>query len=266
MHPKEQICNASEDEMFCFAILVDNNDATIYSDLAGRFPVRSYSGMNYFFCCICVFNQCNINATNAKPLGRMHGRHVQRHVQNPGGARPASKATCFRQWMFKSRARLCTFWGHIHPASWTLQPSYQCCRASSEVSKVSRTGWFSPVHPDCPLQLWNRFLAQMQDTMNMLRTSRRNVKVSAYKEMEGPFDFNKTPMSILGTKGVAYLDPDDRASWQPHGVDTLGVNQCTIGCLKCSTRTLEAIVHLVRTNCTQPTAKYPPSQRPTGLS
>jgi hypothetical protein len=41
MHPKEQICNcnASEDEMFCFAILADNNDATIYSDLAGRFPV-----------------------------------------------------------------------------------------------------------------------------------------------------------------------------------------------------------------------------------
>ena len=37
--------------------------------------------------------------------------------------------------------------------------------------------------------------------------------------MEGPFDFIKTPMSILGTKGLAYLDPDDRASWQPHGVD-----------------------------------------------
>ena len=39
MHPKEQIYNASEDEMFCFAILADSNDATIYSDLAGIFPV-----------------------------------------------------------------------------------------------------------------------------------------------------------------------------------------------------------------------------------
>ena len=43
MHPKEQMCNASKAEMFCFAILADNNDATIYSDLAGRFPVQSCS-------------------------------------------------------------------------------------------------------------------------------------------------------------------------------------------------------------------------------
>ena len=56
------------------------------------------------------------------------------------------------------------------------------------------------VHPDYPLQLWDRFLAQMQDTLNMLRTSRRNAELSAYEEMEGPFDFNKIPMSILETK------------------------------------------------------------------
>jgi len=37
--------------------------------------------------------------------------------------------------------------------------------------------------------------------------------------MESPFDFNKTPMSILGTNGLAFLSPDDRATWQPHGVD-----------------------------------------------
>ena len=54
----------------------------------------------------------------------------------------------------------------------------------------------------------------------MLRTSRRNAKISAYEEMEGPFDFNKTPISILGTKGLAYLSPDDRATFQHHGVDT----------------------------------------------
>ena len=35
--------------MFCFAALADQNDNTIYRDLAGKFPVRSYSGMNYLF-------------------------------------------------------------------------------------------------------------------------------------------------------------------------------------------------------------------------
>ena len=64
MHPKEQICNASNNKMFCFVILADNNDATIYSDLAGRFPVQSYSGMNYIF----VAYIYTINAIIIRPM------------------------------------------------------------------------------------------------------------------------------------------------------------------------------------------------------
>ena len=47
--PPEQVCTAIDDEMFCFVILADQNENTIYSDLAGRFPVCSYGGMNYIF-------------------------------------------------------------------------------------------------------------------------------------------------------------------------------------------------------------------------
>ena len=35
MTPTEQICTAMDDEMFCFAVLVDQNEGTIYSDLTG---------------------------------------------------------------------------------------------------------------------------------------------------------------------------------------------------------------------------------------
>ena len=35
--------------MFYFSALTDANDDTIYSDLAGRFPVRSYAGNQYIF-------------------------------------------------------------------------------------------------------------------------------------------------------------------------------------------------------------------------
>ena len=44
--------------------------------------------------------------------------------------------------------------------------------------------------------------------------------------MEGPFDFNRMPISILGTKSIAYLDPADRASWQPHGIDCWYTVRC----------------------------------------
>ena len=64
MSPPEQVCTAIDDEMFCFAILADQNEDTIYSDLAGRFPVCSYSGMNYIF----VAYVYKINAILIRPM------------------------------------------------------------------------------------------------------------------------------------------------------------------------------------------------------
>ena len=47
MFPTEHVCSAIEDEIFCFAVIGDANENTIYSDLTGRFPIHSYGGMNY---------------------------------------------------------------------------------------------------------------------------------------------------------------------------------------------------------------------------
>ena len=49
MQPQQEVCTAIDNEMFCFAALADQNENTIYSNLAGRFPVQSFSGMNYIF-------------------------------------------------------------------------------------------------------------------------------------------------------------------------------------------------------------------------
>ena len=38
--PVQQMCSAIENEMFCFAMLLDENDNTIYSNLTGRFPIE----------------------------------------------------------------------------------------------------------------------------------------------------------------------------------------------------------------------------------
>ena len=64
MNPQEQACTALDDAMFCFAILADENENTIYSDLTGRFPVQSYSGNNYIF----VAYVYSINAILLRPM------------------------------------------------------------------------------------------------------------------------------------------------------------------------------------------------------
>ena len=47
------------------------------------------------------------------------------------------------------------------------------------------------VDPAFPLQLWDELLEQGQDSMNLLRTSRINPKLSAYAVVHGQYNFNK---------------------------------------------------------------------------
>jgi hypothetical protein len=71
----------------------------------------------------------------------------------------------------------------------------------------------------CPLQLWDEFLLQVKLTLNMLRFSKENPKKSANQEVYGSFDFNKTPLALLGTKALVYNDPGSRTSWEPHATN-----------------------------------------------
>jgi hypothetical protein len=43
--------------------------------------------------------------------------------------------------------------------------------------------------------------------------------MSAYAQLNGHFDFNRTPLATPGTHIIAHEKPDQRASWDPHGVD-----------------------------------------------
>ena len=49
LNPPQQMCTALEDSMYCFTVLGDMTDGTIYTDLCGQFPVQSYRGMKYIF-------------------------------------------------------------------------------------------------------------------------------------------------------------------------------------------------------------------------
>ena len=64
INPPEQVCTAIDNEMFVFAALADANENTVYTDLTGRFPVRSYSGMQYLF----IAHIYTINAILIRPM------------------------------------------------------------------------------------------------------------------------------------------------------------------------------------------------------
>jgi hypothetical protein len=70
-----------------------------------------------------------------------------------------------------------------------------------------------------PIHLWDRLLPQAVITLNMLRTSRINPKLSAATYIYGQYDFNRAPMAPPGTRIIAYETPNRRRTWAPHGQD-----------------------------------------------
>ena len=82
---------------------------------------------------------------------------------------------------------------------------------------------FSSTDPNCPLQLWRQFIAQAQDTLNMLRRSRVNPKLSSYAVLEGQFNFNKTPLAAVDTKALVFLDQKHRKTFNTHAFDAFYV-------------------------------------------
>jgi hypothetical protein len=90
-------------------------------------------------------------------------------------------------------------------------------------------------NPDFLVAEWDRLLFQAKLTLNLLRSSRVNPKLSAYAYLNGNFDFNKTPLAPLGTKVVIHLKPDQHASSSYHGKEdwSVGPSMEHYRCVKC---------------------------------
>jgi hypothetical protein len=69
------------------------------------------------------------------------------------------------------------------------------------------------------MHLWDRLLPQAVMTLNMLRTSRINTKLSAATHIFGQYDSIRAPMAPPGTRVIAHETPGRRKTWAPHGQD-----------------------------------------------
>ncbi len=71
--------------------------------------------------------------------------------------------------------------------------------------------------PEYLIQEWDRILPQCEITLNLLRNSRINPKLSGWATMQGVHDFNKWPMAPPATKILIHSKPTKCASWAYHG-------------------------------------------------
>ena len=216
MTPIEHVRSVHEDKIDCFAAIGDKNENTIYSDLTGQFPVRSYDGMVYIFVAyVYKFNAILLHPMKSREDTSMVeaftsiytdleaiGHKPKLHVLNNECSRAVQNFL-----KIKDTARQYVK-AHNHNTN-AAEPAVKTARYHI-ISHIAT------MDVSCPIQLWSEMIPQIQDTLNMLRTSRNDNNLTAYEEIKGSFDWNQTPMTPLGNKGVVYITPDARNTFTPH--------------------------------------------------
>ena len=70
-----------------------------------------------------------------------------------------------------------------------------------------------------PLQLWDKLTHQVQDTLNLLQTSRKKPEISTYEALNGPYDWNRYPLAPPGCKAIIYEALAVWGSWASRGTN-----------------------------------------------
>ena len=69
------------------------------------------------------------------------------------------------------------------------------------------------------MALWDKLIPQEIITLNLLRDSHLNPRLSAYSQLHVAFNFNRTPLAPPGTKVLVHEVPEIRETWSPHTFD-----------------------------------------------
>ena len=200
-------------------ILPFESKHTGYLDLTGRFPYRSSNGNEY----ILVVYDYDSNAILTEPIKNRQAASIRdgfNKIVNrlkERGAKPKLYILDNEiSGEFKSALKK-------HKVDFQLAPPNQHRRNAAERAIQTFKNHFlagiASTNPKFPISEWDRLLEQATITLNLLRNSRINPRLSAYAFLNGNFDFNKTPLAPPGTQVVVHEKPEQRASWDPHGVD-----------------------------------------------
>jgi len=130
---------------------------------------------------------------------------------------------------------------HDENADFQLVPLYSHrCNAAERAIRTFKNHFIAGLattNTSFPLHLWDKLLPQALLTLNLLCGSRINPKLSAYAQVYGHFDFNRTPIAPPGIKVLAHKNPSVRTSWGAHAEDgwyvgpALDSYRCCIICM-----------------------------------
>jgi hypothetical protein len=202
---------------YVYAATVDAGQ--IYTDQTGIFPVVSRKGNKY----IMILYDYDSNAILAQPIKYTTAPELLRAFQVmeqellSRGLKPKLMK------LDNEASKLLKTYLYQQNITFQLVPPYSHRRNAAERAirsfKDHLIAGLCSIDKSFPMHLWDRLLPQAVITLNMLRTSRINPKLSASTHIYGQYDFNRAPMAPPDTRIIAHETPNRRRTWAPHGQD-----------------------------------------------
>jgi hypothetical protein len=191
----------------------------IYTDQTGRFPVVSSKGNTY----IMILDDYDSNAILAQPIKDRTAPELLKAFQLMEQELVARGLKPKLMKLDNEASKLLKSYLHQQDITFQLVPPYSHRQNSAERAirsfKDHLIAGLCSTDKSFPMHLWDRLLQQAVMTLNMLRTSRINPKLSAATHIFGQYDFNKAPMAPPGTRIIAHETPSRRRTWAPYGQD-----------------------------------------------
>jgi hypothetical protein len=208
---------------------------TSYSDQTGKFPVQSSRGYNY----VMVLYDYDSNAILSKPIKTRQASEITNaFTKLHGRLRLNGYASELHILDNECSDALKTAFRKNDVAYQLVPPHVHGRNAAERAIQTWKNHFCSGLaicDPKFPLTEWDLLMPQADLTLNLLRSSRRQPKLSAYACINGEFDFNASPLAPPGTRVVVHVTPDQRPNMAPHGVDAwyVGPSIEHYRCYKC---------------------------------
>jgi hypothetical protein len=180
---------------FVYATTIDAGQT--YTDQTGRFPVVSSKGNKY----IMILYDYDSTAILSQPIKDRTAPESLKAFQIMEQELVARGLKPKLMRLDNEASKLLKTYLHQQDITFKLVPPYSHRRNSAERAIISfkdhLIAGLCSTDKSFPMHLWVRLLPQAVITLNMLRTSRINPKLSAVTQIFGQYDFNRAPMVMI---------------------------------------------------------------------
>ena len=202
----------------CFATVFEPT-GQIYTDQTGRFIAPSSTGNNYLM----ILYDFDSNAILVAPMKNRQATSIVAAYKVLHARLCAAGLRPSLQRLDNECSQALKDFMTIENVDYQLVPPGVHRRNAAERAIRTFQNHFiaglCSVDKDFPLHLWDQLLPQAEITLNLLCASRINPKLSAWAQLHGIFDFNRTPLAPPGIRVLAHEKPKDRTTWSAHGLD-----------------------------------------------